>query len=200
MEKIKKLCELIETELGKIAEKGLTTSNLETAYKLIDMYKDLKNTEYWEQKSEYYMAVLEEMEGGVEGSYLRNGGYDREGVHYSERRRRDSRGRFMNDGGYSEDGGNYSERRGGRGRNQYSRDGHSRNGVYSREGEMFERYMDNKQMYRANGGQDGKQKLMESLEEYMDEFTDKIKEMARDADTTEERELINKFMKKLQNM
>ena len=47
---------------------------------------------------------------------------------------------------------------------------------------------------------DGKQKLMESLEDYMDDFTEKIKEMSRDADSAEERELINKFMAKLQNI
>ena len=47
---------------------------------------------------------------------------------------------------------------------------------------------------------DGKQKLMESLEDYMDDFTEKIKEMSRDVDSAEERELINKFMTKLQNI
>lgn len=202
MKDMEKLCKMIEEELKKITEKGFTPSNLETAYKLVDMYKDLKNTDYWEQKGEYYMAVLEEMESGGQSSYMRDGGYSREGGEYSERRRRDSRGRYMRDGGsYSEEGGSYSERRNGRGRNQYSREGgYSRNDGYSREGEMFERYMNDKQSYRANGGQDGKQRLMQSLEEYMDEFTEKVKEMSRDADTPEERELINKFMKKLQNM
>ena len=57
MEKMQKLCSLIEQELHKIAEKGLTTSNLETAYKLVDMYKDLINTEFRENKSEYYEVL-----------------------------------------------------------------------------------------------------------------------------------------------
>jgi hypothetical protein len=65
MEKMKKFCELIEMELGKIADKGLTTSNLDAAYKLVDMYKDLKNTDYWETKGEYYDTVLMEMQGGI---------------------------------------------------------------------------------------------------------------------------------------
>ena len=64
MNNMDKLCKIIEEELGKIAEKGLNTGNLETAYKLIDMYKDIKNTEYWDTKGEYYMAVLDEMNGG----------------------------------------------------------------------------------------------------------------------------------------
>ena len=34
----------------------------------------------------------------------------------------------------------------------------------------------------------------------MDDFTEKIKEMHRDADTPEEREMISKFMTKLQNI
>ena len=191
MEKMKKLCELIESELSKIAEKGLTTSNLETAYKLVDMYKDIKNTEYWETKGEYYDTVLMEMQGGyserdysmMEDDYAmrgrkrdRMGRYSREdgmgGQSYARGGRRDNRGRYSREGGYSMDGG------------------------YS----MYDRYMDAKQSYRSNQSMDGKQKLMESLEDYMDDFTEKIKEMHRDAETGEERELISKFMTKLQNI
>ena len=38
-----KLMQNIREELDKIAEKGLNTGNLETAYKLIDMLKDMEN-------------------------------------------------------------------------------------------------------------------------------------------------------------
>lgn len=191
MEKMKKLCELIESELGKIAEKGLTTSNLETAYKLIDMYKDLKNTEYWETKGEYYDTVLMEMQGGyserdysmMEDDYAMRG------------RKRDGMGRYSREDGMADQ--SYSRYRGGRGRGYRRYGGYSQNdGGYS----MYDRYMDAKQSYRSNQSMDGKQKLMESLEDYMDDFTEKIKEMSRDADSAEERELINKFMTKLQNI
>ena len=128
MKDMKKLCEVIENELHKIAEKGLTTSNVDTAYKLVDMYKDLKNTDYWETKGEYYMAVLDEMQGG------------------------------------------------------------------------YSMYMDAKQSYRNDKSMDSKKRLMDSLEDYMDDFTEKIKEMYRDSETGEERELIGKFMSKLQNI
>ena len=191
MEKMKKLCELIESELGKIAEKGLTTSNLETAYKLVDMYKDIKNTEYWETKGEYYDTVPMEMQGGYSE---RN--YSMMDDDYSMRgRKRDSRGRYSRDDGMSYEGGQSMARgRDGRGRNQYSRDGgYSMNDGYSM-------YMDAKQSYRNGQSMDGKQRLMESLENYMDDFTEKIKEMHRDADTPEEREMISKFMSKLQNI
>lgn len=196
MEKMKKLCELIESELSKIAEKGLTTSNLETAYKLVDMYKDLKNTEYWETKGEYYDTVLMEMQGGyserdysmMEDDYAMRG------------RKRDRMGRYSREDGMMRDGQSMARGRDGnnRGRNQYSRDGgYSMNdGGYS----MYDRYMDAKQSYRSNQSMDGKQKLMESLEDYMDDFTEKIKEMYRDSETGEEREMISKFMTKLQNI
>ena len=192
MEKMEKLCKVIEQELEKIAEKGLTTSNLETAYKLVDMYKDIKNTEYWETKGEYYDTVLMEMQGGYsEGNYSmmeddysmrgrkrdRMGRYSREdgmgGQSYARGGRRDNRGRYSREGGYSQNDGGYS---------------------------MYDRYMDSKQSYRSNQSMDGKQRLMDSLEEYMDDFTEKIKEMARDSDFPEEKEMINKFIGKLQNI
>ena len=193
MEKMKKLCELIESELSKIAEKGLTTSNLETAYKLVDMYKDIKNTEYWETKGEYYDTVLMEMQGGYsERDYaMMEDDYSMRG------RKRDRMGRYSREDGMG--GQSYARGRGGRdNRGRYSRDGgYSMNdGGYS----MYDRYMDAKQSYRSNQSMDGKQKLMESLEDYMDDFTEKIKEMYRDSETGEERELIGKFMSKLQNI
>lgn len=195
MEKMKKLCELIETELNKIVEKGFTNTNLETAYKLVDMYKDLKNTEYWEQKGEYYEYVLMSMQESSEGGYM-YGDYSMMDDYYPKRgRKRDSRGRYSRDDGMG--GQSYARGRGGRGRG-YGRDGgYSQNdGGYS----IYDRYMDAKQSYRSNQSMDGKQKLMESLEDYMDDFTEKIKEMSRDADSAEERELINKFMNKLQTI
>lgn len=181
MEKMKKFCELIEMELGKIADKGLTTSNLDAAYKLVDMYKDLKNTDYWETKGEYYDTVLMEMQGG----YSHTDGRMMEDDYSMRGRKRDRMGRYSrNDGMMHED----YRRMGNRGRNQYSRD------------DGYSMYMDAKQSYRNNQSMDGKQRLMDSLEEYMDDFTEKIKEMHRDADTPEEREMISKFMTKLQNI
>ena len=98
-----KLMQNIREELDKIAEKGLNTGNLETAYKLIDMLKDMENVEYWKCKEGYYNAVLDEMEGG----YSQNG-------EYSERRKRDSRGRYSRDDGMSmtayDDGSSYARR------------------------------------------------------------------------------------------
>ena len=184
MEKMKKLCELIESELHKIAEKGLTTSNLETAYKLVDMYKDLKNTEYWDTKGEYYDYVLMEMQGGYSENYaMMEDDYSMRG------RKRDRMGRYSREDGMG--GQSYARGRGGRSRGYSMNDGGN---------SMYDRYMDSKMFYRSDKSQDSKQRLMESLEDYMDDFTEKIKEMYRDSETGEERELIGKFMSKLQNI
>lgn len=182
MEKMEKLCRVIEQELEKIADKGLTTSNIDTAYKLIDMYKDLKNTDYWETKGEYYDYVLMEMQGDYSEKYtMMDDEYALRG------RKRDRMGRYSRDDGMRHDD---RMRRGGR--HDHSMDG----GMDM----MYNRYMDNKQSYRSDKSPDGKQRLMDSLEDYMDDFTEKIKEMHRDADTAEERELISKFLGKLQNI
>ena len=44
MKDMEKLCRAVESELDKIAEKGLNTGNLETAYKLIDKTRFLQST------------------------------------------------------------------------------------------------------------------------------------------------------------
>lgn len=42
----------VKKELETIGDKGLTSSNLDTTYKLIDIYKDIKEAEYYECKTE----------------------------------------------------------------------------------------------------------------------------------------------------
>lgn len=70
------LLKKVENELDKIGDKGLTSSNLDTTYKLIDIYKDIKESKYYEKMCK-------------EDSY--------------DARRRDSQGRYMeNDREYSE--------------------------------------------------------------------------------------------------
>lgn len=54
MYEMDRMCEVVSEELMKIADKGLNTSNLETAYKLVDMYKDLKTVEAMEGGSYGY--------------------------------------------------------------------------------------------------------------------------------------------------
>ena len=192
MRDMEKLSGVIEEELKKIAEKGLNTANLDTAYKLVDMYKDIKNTDYWETKGEYYMAVLDEMQGG----YSQDDGYSM--------RKRDARGRYSRDGmggGMSYDGGNSYARRGGFGR--YSREnGYGQGRGYSQEDGYsgYDRYMDSKQAYRSGKSPECKQRLMDTLEEYMDNFSQQMEEMLRDADCAGERTTIKRYLDKIKNI
>lgn len=188
MHDMNKMLDVICDEIRKIADKGLTTSNLETAYKLVDMYKDLKNTEYWCTKGEYYTAVLDEMQGG-----------------YSEARKRDSMGRYSRADGrtmpdYDRDS-SYRGRRSGEHyvRGHYSRnDGYSRDGGYS--GDRYNEYMDSKASYRSSGSPECKQRLMDTLEEYMDDFSRQMEEMLRDSDCAEERTTIKRYLDKIKNI
>lgn len=185
---IDKLCRVVEDELQKIAEKGLNTSNLETAYKLIDMYKDLKNTEFWESQMEDF-----EM-GYSENGYGMNDDYPDRG--------RNTKSRYPN-----EDGGNsYAYRKkGGRRRGEHYVRGHySRNGGYSESsygvGDPYDMYIQSKQSYRDGKSPDCKKRLMDSLEEYMEDFSEQMEEMLRDADCQEERETIERYIKKIKSI
>ena len=104
MNELERFCRVVEEEIGKIADKGLNTANLETAYKLIDIYKDMKEAESHMAKKEYY-----EMETDMGG--------------YSERRKRDSRGRYSREDGMMHDnyerGSSYAR---GNNRGGYSRE------------------------------------------------------------------------------
>ena len=150
--KMDRMLEVICDEIYKIAEKGLTTGNLETAYKLIDMYKDLKTVEGME---EYAEDDYSQARGRV-------------------RAKRDSMGRYSRryDDGNSYDDGDYAERR----------------------------YMDSKRMYRNDHSMASKQSMLADLEDFMGDMHNKLKELKRDADTPEERDTIDKYIKMLERM
>lgn len=47
---MEELLRKVKKELDAIGDKGLTSSNLETTYKLIDIYKDIKEACYYEDQ------------------------------------------------------------------------------------------------------------------------------------------------------
>ena len=167
MREMEKLCKVIEDELHKISEKGLNTGNLDTAYKLVDMYKDLKNTEYWDVKSDYYMETM-------------SGGYSERG------RKRDKMGRYSRDDGM---------------RSEHYNRGYSMDGGWHSGSDWYGEYMDSKHDYRASGNApECKQRLMNTLENYMDDFSRKMEEMLRDSDCAEERNTIKRYLEKIKNL
>lgn len=182
MREIESIRKVIVDEMDKIAEKGLNTGNLETAFKLIDMYKDLVNTQYWDAKCDYYMTVIDEM---------RNGGSSYAMEHDYSGRHRDSRGRYSRNDGYD------------RGSSYARRGEHYVRGHYSRAdgGDHYDEYMDNKHSYR-NGekSEDCKRRMIDALERHMDALTDEVGELARDSDCIEEKKVIERYIDKLKRM
>ena len=46
------LSQKVEEQLKKVVDQGITSSNIDYAYKLVDIHKDLANEKYWEKKGE----------------------------------------------------------------------------------------------------------------------------------------------------
>lgn len=163
-----KMMNVICDELDKIAEKGLTTGNLETAYKLIDMYKDLVTVDAMEQggysEATFYEDGMIPMDGG--GVYSR--------ADYMDGGRSMARGR-----------GRYAKRD-SMGRYSNNMDGRSMaDSMYSQA----------KMDYRNSRA--GKEDVMTSLKEKMKELKNELKEMSRDSDFPEERKEIDKYVQML---
>lgn len=96
-----KMMENICDEIEKISERGLTTQNLETAYKLIDMYKDLKTVEAMEEDSYSQARGRRYAKRDSMGRYARryedgNSYNDMDG-NYSEQRYMNSKRMYRND-------------------------------------------------------------------------------------------------------
>lgn len=161
-EELRRMEELALEELRKINEKGFNVQTLDHAYKLIDIVKDIKETEK-------NCAEIEEMEGESEYS--------------GARQRRDRMGR------YTRDRGNYDRMSRDNGRSYRSGDWDMDN--------SYADYMDNKRSYRYSGDAGCKQRMMDTLDKYMDSFERKMEEMLSDTDCAEEKETINRYIRKL---
>ena len=185
-----RLSERHEMETGKILDKyeksEMTTNALESLFKIINIMKDFENMKYWNKKCEYYDAILDEMQGGYsERGYSRDGGYER----------RDSQGRYSRNDGRMPD---YD-----RGSSYANRGQHYVRGHYSRaEGpDSYQRYMGEKQSYRAEGkSEDCKHRMLAALEDHLEMLTKEISDMGADADCREERETIKHYIDKVRNM
>lgn len=81
-----KLNEKVEEQLKKVAEQGITSSNIDYTYKLIDIHKDIANEKYWEKKGEM-MEMRYSGYGEGYGEGYSEGGYGRRGVPGSGRGR-----------------------------------------------------------------------------------------------------------------
>lgn len=156
-----KMWEQIYTQSKNIAERGITSSNVDMAYKVIEMY--------------YRLKKLELMENGEYSEYGANSNA--------------YRGNSYDSGNSYGDGNAYGRRHMVRG--HYSRNGYSDN--YDKRGE----YAEAKRNYRNTHSNDCKSDMLDTLEVYMDDFVKEMEELAKDADCAEERDTINKYIKRI---
>lgn len=180
-----KLLENAKKELKQIEETGLNAGNLDNAYKLVDIAKNISK-----------LQMMEEGEGKMRGGYsdgYSDGGYGRGGY-------RDS---GYSDGGY----GNYND--GSYGRRGVPGSGRGRGGRYrGEEGERWmehlDRIMDGADMYQygrsryRDGGDsermyDGLEKLMYAICMFLESTMDF-------AESPEEKEIIRKHIQKIKNI
>lgn len=177
-----KLRENAEKELKAIEEKGLTSSNLDNAYKLVEIMKGVDK--------------IEMMQDG--GGYSRDG-YSRDMEDYSR------------DGGYG--GGNSRDR--GYSRDNYDNGNSYRRGRNQRTGEYMhrpnysrlsgddtdmDRYREMKRQYSNARDGENKDKMLDALEDFMCGIHGLLKQIYRDSDTGEEREIIRRHAREIAEM
>lgn len=191
-----KLRENAEKELKAIEEKGLTSSNLDNAYKLVEIMKGVDKIKMMEEGDQYsrdgYSRDGEDYsrDGGYGGGNSRDRGYSREGD-YS----RDGNGGYSNN---DYDNGNSYRR----GRNQ-------RNGQYmhrpnysrlSGDDTDMEEYRSRKMEYSNSRDEGSKSKMLNALNDFMSGVHGMMKQMFKDADCREEREIIQEWAQRIAEM
>lgn len=186
MNEFDKLCKHIDNELHKIEEKGLNQGNLETAYKLIDMYKDMAKAEYYKMMTEQAMGDMGGM-GGYAGMYSGYGnGYSGTSTPPHTRGMMPDREEYGMESSYSRRGGRRSRDSMGRYTSNYS-------GAY-------DSYQRAKDEYRMSKSGACKSNVLDMLGQYMDEIEGELQEMSRNADCQEERQEIMKHLDKMRGM
>lgn len=185
-----KLRENAEKELKAIEEKGLTSSNLDNAYKLVEIMKGVDKIEMMEQGGGYsndgYSRDMEDYsrDRGGRGGYSRDGysndGYSRDG-----------------DGGYSNDydnGNSYRRGRSARTGRYVHRPNYSR---LSGDDTDMDEYRKRKSEYSNSRDDGSKEKMLNALDDFMAGVCGMMKQLTKDADCREEREVIQNWCRKI---
>lgn len=179
-----KLRENAEKELKAIEEKGLTSSNLDNAYKLVEIMKGVDK--------------IEMMQDG--GGYSRDG-YSRDMEDYSRERGGYSRnGDYSREGNYSNDYDNGNSYR--RGRNQRTGE-YMHRPNYSRlsgDDTDMDEYRNRKREYSNSRDEGSKGRMLDALEDFMCGVSSMVKQICRDADCREEREIVKKYAREIAEM
>jgi hypothetical protein len=179
-----KLRENAEKELKAIEEKGLTSSNLDNAYKLVEIMKGVDKIEMMQDGGEYsrdgYSRDMEDY-SRERGGYSRNGDYSREGNYSNDYDNGNSyrRGRSATTGRYVH-------------RPNYSR--------LSGDDTDMDEYRSRKMEYSNSRDDMTKNKMLDALEDFMSGVHGMMKQMFKDADCREEREIIQNWARKIAEM
>lgn len=164
-----KLRENAEKELKAIEEKGLTSSNLDNAYKLVEIMKGVDKIEMMKDGGEY----SRERYSRDSEDYSRDGDYSRDNYDNGNSYRR----------GRSERTGRYVHRP------NYSR--------LSGEDTDMDRYRESKREYSNSRDDGAKNKMLDALEDFMSGVCGMMKQLTKDADCREEREVIQNWCRKI---
>lgn len=179
-----KLRENAEKELKAIEEKGLTSSNLDNAYKLVEIMKGVDKINMMQDGGEYsrdgYSRDMEDY-SRERGGYSRNGDYSREGNYSNDYDNGNSyrRGRSATTGRYVH-------------RPNYSR--------LSGDDTDMDEYRNRKREYSNSRDDMTKNKMLDALEDFMSGVCGMLKQIYRDSDVAEERNIIRKYAQQIADM
>lgn len=179
-----KLRENAEKELKAIEEKGLTSSNLDNAYKLVEIMKGVDKINMMEEGGGYsrdgYSRDMEDY-SRERGGYSRNGDYSREGNYSNDYDNGNSyrRGRSATTGRYVH-------------RPNYSR--------LSGDDTDMDEYRSRKMEYSNNRDDGTKNRMLDALEDFMSGVCGMLKQIYRDSDVAEERQIIRKYAQQIADM
>ncbi len=184
MRKFDRLKENAEKELQIIEEKGLEKGNVQMAGMLVEMVKGIDKINMMQDSGEYsrdrYSRDMEDYSLD-RGGYSRNGDYSREGNYSNDYDNGNSyrRGRSATTGRYVH-------------RPNYSR--------LSGDDTDMDEYRSRKMEY-SNSRDDGtKNRMLDALEDFMSGVHGMMKQMFKDADCREEREIIQNWARKIAEM
>lgn len=179
-----KLRENAEKELKAIEEKGLSQSNIDNAYKLVEIVKGVDKINMMEEDGGYsrdgYSRDMEDY-SRERGGYSRNGDYSREGNYSNDYDNGNSyrRGRSATTGRYVH-------------RPNYSR--------LSGDDTDMDEYRNRKREYSNSRDEGSKEKMLDALEDFMCGVSSMVKQICRDADCREEREIVKKYAREIAEM